>query len=37
VRQTAIESRDDIIARAGGAAGARIGGDWIPEAYVAQA
>ncbi|HLW95551.1 MAG TPA: amidohydrolase family protein [Solirubrobacteraceae bacterium] len=37
VRRAAIEARDDIIARAGGAAGARIGGDWIPEAYVAQA
>jgi len=37
VRRAAIESRDDIIARAGGAAGARTGGDWIPEAYVAQA
>jgi len=35
VRRLAIESRDDIIARAAGAAGARIGGDWIPEAYVA--
>jgi len=35
VRRAAIESRDDIIRRAAGSAGARIGGDWIPEAYVA--
>jgi 5-methylthioadenosine/S-adenosylhomocysteine deaminase len=35
VRHAAIESRDDIIRRAAGSAGARIGGDWIPEAYVA--
>jgi 5-methylthioadenosine/S-adenosylhomocysteine deaminase len=34
VRRLAVESRDDILARAGGAAGARLGGDWIPEAYV---
>jgi len=35
VRRIAVESRDDIIRRAGGQAGARIGGDWIPDAYVA--
>ena len=35
VRRLAIESRDDIMRRAGGQAGARIGGDWIPESYVA--
>jgi cytosine/adenosine deaminase-related metal-dependent hydrolase len=35
VRRLAIEARDGIIERAGGAAGARIGGEWIPEAYVA--
>jgi cytosine/adenosine deaminase-related metal-dependent hydrolase len=35
VRRGAIESRDDIVLRAAGRAGARIGGDWIPEAYVA--
>ena len=35
VRRLAIESRDDILRRAGGQAGARIGGDWIPDSYVA--
>jgi cytosine/adenosine deaminase-related metal-dependent hydrolase len=35
VRRLAIESRDDILRRADGQAGARIGGDWIPEAYTA--
>ena len=35
VRRLAIESRDQIISRAGGQAGARVGGDWIPDAYVA--
>ena len=35
VRRLAIESRDDIMRRADGQAGARIGGDWIPDAYVA--
>ena len=35
VRRLAIESRDDIMRRAGGQAGARIGGDWIPDSYVA--
>jgi cytosine/adenosine deaminase-related metal-dependent hydrolase len=35
VRRLAIESRDDILRRADGQAGARIGGDWIPEAYAA--
>ncbi len=35
VRRLAIESRDDIMGRADGQAGARIGGDWIPDSYVA--
>jgi 5-methylthioadenosine/S-adenosylhomocysteine deaminase len=35
VRRLAIEARDGILLRAAGQAGARIGGDWIPEAYVA--
>ena len=35
VRRLAIEARDSIIDRAGGQAGARLGGDWIPDAYVA--
>jgi 5-methylthioadenosine/S-adenosylhomocysteine deaminase len=35
VRRLAIESRDDIMRRADGKGGARIGGDWIPEAYEA--
>jgi cytosine/adenosine deaminase-related metal-dependent hydrolase len=35
VRRLAIESRDDILSRAPAESGARIGGDWIPEAYVA--
>jgi cytosine/adenosine deaminase-related metal-dependent hydrolase len=35
VRRLAIESRDDILRRADGQAGARIGGDWIPDSYVA--
>ena len=35
VRRLAIESRDDILRRADGQAGARIGGDWIPTAYTA--
>jgi 5-methylthioadenosine/S-adenosylhomocysteine deaminase len=35
VRRLAIESRDDILSRAPAASGARIGGDWIPAAYVA--
>jgi cytosine/adenosine deaminase-related metal-dependent hydrolase len=35
VRRLAIESRDDIMRRADGHAGARIGGDWIPQAYEA--
>jgi 5-methylthioadenosine/S-adenosylhomocysteine deaminase len=34
VRRLAIEARDEIIGRAAGAAGARVGGDWIPDAYV---
>ena len=33
VRRLAVESRDDILRRADGQA--RIGGDWIPEAYTA--
>jgi hypothetical protein len=33
VRRLAIESRDDIIRRAHGENGARVGGDWIPKAY----
>ncbi len=37
VRRLAVESRDDIIRRADGKAGARIGGDWIPKAYEAVA
>ncbi len=35
VRRLAIESRDDIMRRAEGRNGARIGGDWIPQAYEA--
>jgi 5-methylthioadenosine/S-adenosylhomocysteine deaminase len=35
VRRLAVESRDDIIRRAAGENGARIGGDWIPKAYQA--
>ena len=35
VRRLAIDARDNIMDRAGGQAGARIGGDWIPDAYVA--
>jgi 5-methylthioadenosine/S-adenosylhomocysteine deaminase len=35
VRRLAIESRDDILRRAGGANGAELGGDWIPKAYEA--
>jgi 5-methylthioadenosine/S-adenosylhomocysteine deaminase len=35
VRRLAIESRDDILRRAGGRSGARIGGDWIPRPYEA--
>jgi cytosine/adenosine deaminase-related metal-dependent hydrolase len=35
VRRLAIESRDDILRRADDRAGARIGGDWIPQAYEA--
>jgi 5-methylthioadenosine/S-adenosylhomocysteine deaminase len=35
VRRLAIESRDDILRRADGANGARLGGDWIPQAYEA--
>lgn len=33
VRRLAIESRDDILRRANGRNGARMGGDWIPEPY----
>jgi len=35
VRRLAIESRDDILRRAEGRNGARLGGDWIPKAYQA--
>lgn len=35
VRRLAIESRDDILRRAEGRGGARIGGDWIPQPYEA--
>ena len=35
VRRLAVESRDDIMRRANGKGGARLGGDWIPEAYEA--
>ena len=35
VRRLAIESRDDIMRRANGQNGARIGGDWIPQPYAA--
>jgi cytosine/adenosine deaminase-related metal-dependent hydrolase len=35
VRRLAIESRDDILRRAGGKNGARMGGDWVPRAYEA--
>jgi hypothetical protein len=35
VRRTAYESRDDIIRRAAGKNGFRLGGDWIPEPYAA--
>jgi hypothetical protein len=32
-RRLAIESRDDLLRRAEGRNGARIGGDWIPQPY----
>jgi 5-methylthioadenosine/S-adenosylhomocysteine deaminase len=35
VRRLAVESRDDILRRAAGKNGARIGGGWIPQPYVA--
>jgi 5-methylthioadenosine/S-adenosylhomocysteine deaminase len=35
VRRLAVESRDDILRRADGANGARLGGDWIPKPYEA--
>jgi cytosine/adenosine deaminase-related metal-dependent hydrolase len=35
VRRLAVESRDDILRRADGANGARLGGDWIPRPYEA--
>jgi 5-methylthioadenosine/S-adenosylhomocysteine deaminase len=35
VRRLAVESRDDILRRAEGRNGARIGGDWIPRPYEA--
>jgi cytosine/adenosine deaminase-related metal-dependent hydrolase len=37
VRRLAIESRDDIIRRADGKNGFKLGGDWTPEPYVAEA
>lgn len=36
VRAAAVASRDDILRRAEGRNGARLGGDWIPDSYVAQ-
>jgi cytosine/adenosine deaminase-related metal-dependent hydrolase len=36
VRRLANESRDDILRRADGRNGARIGGDWIPASYEPQ-
>jgi cytosine/adenosine deaminase-related metal-dependent hydrolase len=35
VRRLAVESRDDILRRADGANGARLGGNWIPKPYEA--
>jgi cytosine/adenosine deaminase-related metal-dependent hydrolase len=35
VLRLAVESRDDILRRAEGANGVRLGGDWIPKAYEA--
>jgi 5-methylthioadenosine/S-adenosylhomocysteine deaminase len=35
VRQLAYESRDDIVRRAAGKNGFRLGGDWIPKPYEA--
>jgi 5-methylthioadenosine/S-adenosylhomocysteine deaminase len=35
VRRLAIESRDDILRRANGQNGAKLGGDWIPQPYAA--
>ena len=35
VRRLAVEARDDILRRANGANGARLGGDWIPKPYEA--
>jgi len=35
VRRLAVESRDDILRRADGANGARLGGEWIPKPYEA--
>jgi cytosine/adenosine deaminase-related metal-dependent hydrolase len=35
VRRLAVASRDDILRRADGANGARLGGDWIPKPYEA--
>jgi cytosine/adenosine deaminase-related metal-dependent hydrolase len=34
-RRLAVESRDDILRRADGRNGARIGGDWVPKPYEA--
>ena len=36
MRRLANESRDDILRRAEGRNGARIGGDWIPASYAPQ-
>jgi hypothetical protein len=33
IRRLAVESRDDIVRRAEGRNGLRLGGDWIPEPY----
>jgi hypothetical protein len=35
VRRLAVESRDDILSRADGRNGARLGGDWMPTPYEA--
>jgi 5-methylthioadenosine/S-adenosylhomocysteine deaminase len=35
VRRLAVESRDDILRRANGQNGAKLGGDWIPKPYAA--
>jgi hypothetical protein len=35
VRQLAIDARDDILVRAAGKNGVRLGGNWIPAPYAA--